>query len=240
MPDIMHGVTGSATVAALYSNYYVSGEIEEKRRITAVDSLQHITGMLGDQLGKVIDVGAGNGALLEEMARAGVASSLSGLEISASGLERIRSRARLHLDALQQFDGYTIPFGDNEFDTALSVHVVEHVEHERLLLKEMGRIARRLYIEVPLEGGLRGRINRKFGHINYYVPKTFLNLVETSGLRVTGWRVLTHSTTYERHIYGNLNGSAKSAFRRGFLAAMGPTLAPEFMTYLFGVTAEKA
>lgn len=46
-------------------------------------------------------------------------------------------------------DFENLPFEDNEFDTAYSHHVVEHLEHPALALKEMMRVARGGVIMCP-------------------------------------------------------------------------------------------
>jgi hypothetical protein len=174
----------ASDLSSMYDGYYGAERLEKKRWLAAQDSADHLYSMLGGNLGSLVDVGAGDGSLLETIGCRGWATKLSGLEISATGIEAIEGREINGLSEVKQFDGYTMPYEDGEFDTALCVHVLEHVEHERLFLRELGRIGKRVFIEVPLEGGFRGRVNREYGHINYYSPEFFLNLLETSDLRV--------------------------------------------------------
>ena len=229
----------SAKLTELYEGYYAAaGAVDRKRHLAALDSLDHIEASMGSSLGRLVDVGAGNGALLAEIAKRGWASDLTAVEISTAGIEAIRTRDIPGLSSVEKFDGYQIPCPDKAFDTAICVHVMEHVEHERLFLGELKRIARRLFIEVPLEGGLRGRILRDFGHINYYTPALFLNLLETSGLRPTRRQVFTSSRDYEVHCYGRVAGTARSVIRRSLLAVAGERVAPHLMTYLLAVVCE--
>lgn len=224
--------TVSADLQALYEGYYGDAQLARKRAIAARDSVDHLAAMAGTDLGDLLDVGAGNGSVLSELARRNMCRSLSAVEISATGLEGIRSRNLPGLATVASFDGYRLPFPDRSFDTVICIHVLEHVEHERLFLKELARVGRRIAIEVPLEGGLRGRIFRRDGHINYYVPKTFRNLLETSGLRIVADRVFTSSGDYERLLSGGPVGTGKNLFRRSVLALGGSTVAPNLMTYL--------
>lgn len=229
----------SSELVDLYSDYYGQASDPKKKHLAAIDSAQHLVSLLGTDLGDLVDVGAGNGALLDRVNALGYARSLSAMEISNSGLDKIRDRPGLSLKKLTLFDGYKMPAEDQEFDTAVSVHVVEHVEHERLFLHEISRIAKKVFIEVPLEGGFRGRINRTHGHINYYTRMTFFNLLETSGLRIIGEKVFTSSRDYEIHSYGMSKGLARSVIRNGLLRAAGPKIAPHLMTYLLSVAVEK-
>ena len=66
-------------------------------------------------------------------------------------MEAIRAKNIPGLFDCKVFDGYTIPYDDNAFDLVVLSHVVEHVEHPRKLLYEAKRVARYVFIEVPLE-----------------------------------------------------------------------------------------
>jgi ubiquinone/menaquinone biosynthesis C-methylase UbiE len=233
-------LTVSNQLESFYDGYYSqSGDLETKRRISARDSVDHMRDLAGDDLGHVIDVGAGNGSVMAEITSRGMARSISALEISATGLDEISKLDLPNVRSVKNFDGYRMPFDDDDFDTALCVHVLEHVEHERLFLRELGRIAKRVFIEVPLEGGLRGRVNRTYGHINYYQPAYLLNLLETSGMKVVGSRVFTSSRAYETFCYGKLKGTAKNMMRRSLLKVAGKRIAPSMLTYLMAVVCEK-
>jgi ubiquinone/menaquinone biosynthesis C-methylase UbiE len=85
------------------------------------------------------------------------------------------------------FDGYAIPYEDNKFDIAIISHVVEQVEYPRVLLYEAARVAKYVYFEVPLEDIARLPEDFKFdkvGHINFYSPRTFRWLIQSSNLKV--------------------------------------------------------
>lgn len=229
-----------ADLAEMYSGYYGSSkELFIKRSIAANDSVDHLSCLCERELGNVVDVGAGNGSVIDEIVKRDLCESISALEVSATGIREIEKRSLDRLRDVKKFDGYSMPFGDDEFDTALCIHVLEHVEHERMFLKELARIADRIYIEVPLEGGIRTRIDRRFGHINYYTSPYFLNLLETSGLRVVSGKVFTSSKAYEIHCAGKINGSIKHFVRNAVIKVAGQNLAPNFMTYLMGVVCEK-
>lgn len=224
----------SQELADLYQDYYSGDEIEVKRALSASDSIDHVLSLRPGKFGKLLDVGAGNGSVLKEVARQKLATEACALEISASGIEKIKHLDFAELKDVQSFDGYHIPYGDRSFDTAICIHVLEHVEHERMLLREIGRVADDIFLEVPLEGGLRGRLNYSTGHINYYTPLSFRALVETSGLEVVSSRVFTSSSAYEQHLYGTRNGKVRNKVRNLLLNALGPR-ASELMTYLMTV-----
>lgn len=222
---------------ALYQNYYGDGAVATKRSISAVDALAHIKAAVGsDSFDRVVDVGAGEGSLLGILDHSGFARELYALEISQAGAQAIEARGLKRLVGTTRFDGYEIPYDDQFFDLAILCHVLEHVEHERILLRELRRVARHIIIEVPIEHGLR--IDRKiasgarFGHINYYLPDTVLNLLRTSGLRVIRSQMCCSSLAYEQHCAGRARGWVMAALRRSALK-VAPRLAPWLFTYLF-------
>ena len=65
---------------------------------------------------------------------------------------------------IKQFDGYNLPYDDNQFDLAICSHVVEHVEHPRKLLSEIKRISKNQVFEIPIDFSLR--VDRRFKHFN--------------------------------------------------------------------------
>ncbi len=224
-----------AAYQRLYADYY-NQSVMEKRRVTAIDTLAHIRQVIGaDRFESVVDVGAGEGSLLAALDDGAIGQRLHALEISASGLEAIRRRQLSRLVQCDAFDGYQIDVPDRHYDLALCVHVLEHVEHERLMLRELRRIAKRLVIEVPVEHTLRvGQsiaVGSPYGHINFYSPVVFENLLKTCGWRVLRSSVVTQSLRYERMCSG-WTGWIKYAIRRGLLGAT-PRLAPFLLTYSY-------
>jgi ubiquinone/menaquinone biosynthesis C-methylase UbiE len=235
-------VSQSAELQSFYGDYY-NDEVAKKRAIAAVQSVDHIQNLCGDVLGHILDIGAGDGAVLEEIERRSIATSIDAVEISSSGIERIESRKLKTLRSIQSFDGYKLPYTDTSFDTALAIHVLEHVEHERLFLRELARVARRVYIEVPLEHTFRLKrsiaFGKPFGHINHYTFDRFLNVLATSGLKPVGSQIFANSLPYEAFVGGKMRGYVKYAIRSGMLA-VAPALAPKLFVYLAGALCEPA
>jgi len=224
----------ASRLSELYEEYYDTDKDVLKRALAARDSFAHIRVLRSGSFGRLLDVGAGNGATLAVIDQAGAASDLYAIEISSSGVERIEALGLRALREVKQVDGYRIPYPDKFFDTTICIHVLEHVEHERIFLRELGRVARSVFLEVPLEGGLRGRVNKTFGHINYYTPMTLLNLLRTSGLEPVASRIFTSSRAYEQLLYGRWNGMIRNGIRSSVLRLFR-NAAPHLMTYLLTV-----
>lgn len=225
-----------------YDDYYGDAALAQKRALAARDSVAHMAALVDlRSIGTLLDVGAGEGSFLARLGEECPTARLFAVEISESGLAQIRKRDLRGLGEAKLFDGYKIPYPDKSFDVATAIHVLEHVEHERLFLTELRRVARRVVIEVPLENGLRVersiRISAPYGHINYYNPEVFLNLVRTSGFTVLGSSVRTSSLQYEQFLYGVRVGFAKNALRRIVLRLV-PRIAVWSFNYLLTVYCE--
>lgn len=229
------------TYKQMYEGYYDAG-ITGHRGLVARDTIDHIYRVIGgDRFQTALDIGAGDGSLLEALNDGAIAQKLHAVEISESGLRAIRARALNRLVRCDPFDGYALPYEDQSVDLLLSIHVMEHVEHERLALAEMRRVGRRIVIEVPIEHNIRVdrsiAVGKEYGHINFYSPPVFLARLESCGFRVLRSKVLTQSLAYERLCSGTAVGSAKYFVRRGLLGAL-PKLAPFLLTYTLTVYAE--
>lgn len=227
----------STAIEELYKNYY-DDEVGRKRAVAARQTVSHITSMVRESpVKRLLDIGAGDGAVLAELQHSKIAGEYYAYEISDSGLQAIQARQVPQLIWARRFNGYRIEAGDQEFDLGITAHVLEHVEHERAFLRESARVSKLLYVEVPLE--LTVSITRaisygpSFGHINFYTPETFRNLLVTSGLEIVDSAIFPNSLDYERYEAGRVTGSLKYLVRSSFLR-FAPAIAPRFMTYLAG------
>lgn len=231
-------MSSSTEILDMYADYYSDGSVAEKRAIAARQTVRHIRQLVGPQtFGSVIDIGAGEGAVISELNTRKFANSFSAVEISQSGIDSIKRRNIPAISSVDQFDGYSIPHPDKRFDLALAVHVLEHVEHERMFLYEAKRVSQKLYIEVPLE--LTANLDKSiresgpYGHINFYTPGSFENLLKTCGFKVDALQVFAHDIEYEQHLAGKPKGWMKYQIRQNFLR-VAPKMAVRNMVYMAG------
>jgi len=137
---------------------------------------------------KVLEVGAGDGSILHFLEEWNFAKELYALEIADTGVQLIRDRGLKTLVEANSFDGYKIPYEDDSFDLVILAHVLEHVEHERLLIRELKRVAKNIVIEVPLDYrfGVDKRMKHflDYGHINMYTPTSVRFLLQSEGLEI--------------------------------------------------------
>src|SRR5260370_22307449 len=178
----------SDSVKTAYDEFYQKHD-EAWRMLGAKYKVQHIIEVCkGHSFNKVLEVGAGDGSILKLLADQDFAPEYHAVEISESGVEHIKARNITNLKSVQIFDGYHLPFADNSFDLIILSHVLEHVEHERLLLRELKRVARYYGIEVPRDykAGIDSRIKHflAYGHINVYTPTSLRYLLRTEGFEI--------------------------------------------------------
>ena len=135
---------------------------------------------------KILEVGAGDGSILHYLNEWNFGEELYALEIAQSGVDKIKARKLTKLKEAQTFDGYQIPYPDDSFDLIILAHVLEHVEHERVLIRELKRVAKYIVIEVPKDYrfGVDKRMKHflAYGHINMYTPTSLRFLLKSEGL----------------------------------------------------------
>jgi SAM-dependent methyltransferase len=134
----------------------------------------------------VLECGAGEGSILQQLDAAGFCPEMHAVEIAPSGLRAIQRRGLPTLAGALRFNGYNLPYRDKSFDLAILSHVLEHVEHPRLLLRELRRVSRYQVIEVPLD--YSPRVDRAvdhylaYGHLNIFTPALLRFLLRSEGL----------------------------------------------------------
>ncbi len=215
-----------------YDEYYKDGEFEW-REIGAnnkVKNIVHLCQVISHE--KIIDIGSGEGAVLNGLSDIEFAKELYSLEISVSGIEVIKKRKIPNLMECKLFDGYHIPYKDKEFDLAILSHVIEHVEYPRALVKEAGRVARYVFMEVPLELNARLPLNYKWnkvGHINFYSLKTIRYLLQTTNFEIIDQRI--SNSSYASYRYSFRSKAVLRYLLKEIILQCGPRLATELFTY---------
>ncbi|MCK1312298.1 MULTISPECIES: methyltransferase domain-containing protein [unclassified Bradyrhizobium] len=137
-----------------YYREVASGSTAEKLLIAARDRIYQdfIAQMQPSSADEILDVGVSD--VINDGANVLERSYPHQHKITACGLgEGIRFKAAFPLCRYVQIEPNTrLPFDDNAFDVATSNAVLEHAgshENQVLLVEELGRVARRVFITVP-------------------------------------------------------------------------------------------
>ena len=179
----------------------------------------------------VLEVGSGEGSILYWLSQWDFSKNLNAIEISKSGIEIIKSKNIQHLHDVLLFDGYKIPYPDNHFDLVICSHVMEHVEHERVLLREIKRVSKYQIFEVPIDFSFY--VDKKikhflaYGHINVYTPSLFRYLLKSENFQVLKDKCYLYDDEVLRYTYKH----NKSGF---FLQKIKNTILKMF-PYLLGI-----
>ncbi|HEY9559452.1 MAG TPA: class I SAM-dependent methyltransferase [Anseongella sp.] len=168
-----------------YDNQY-NHSASEWRRLTALPKARNIVNLTaGKNPSKMLEVGCGEGSILSWLDQWNYCPEIHAVDISDSGIRETSGKKLTHLVSAQVFDGYTLPFPDDYFDVACCAHVIEHVEFPRILMREIQRVSKLQYYEVPIDFSFY--VDRKtahyfaYGHINIYTPALFRFLLKTEG-----------------------------------------------------------
>ena len=183
--------TDITTLNRHYADFYADDARTAWRELGALEKARSIEAVVDRPVGRVVDIGCGEGSVIAALAGPFGAPGFSGFEVAPAALAVARSR---HYDAevdFNLFDGLKIPREDGAYDVAILSHVLEHVADPRSLLQEAARVASRVVIEVPLELHLRTSRFRwdDTGHINVFNRRSIRYLVEGCGLNITRERI---------------------------------------------------
>lgn len=177
-----------STITAAYSGTYST--YDEKWRLEgARNKAANLISLCSSlQAKNMIDVGSGDGAVLSWLSKENFIPEIYSLDIAESAIQRLNERKLPQLKEVKQFDGYHIPYGDKKFELATCSHVMEHVEHPRLLLREIARVSEYQFFEIPIDFSffVDEKISHflAYGHINIFTPSLFKFLLKSEGFEV--------------------------------------------------------
>jgi ubiquinone/menaquinone biosynthesis C-methylase UbiE len=178
----------SDNVKESYSAQYDQSLVEWRNTGAKFKAMNIVELAKGIPFRNMLEVGAGEGSILNWLSQWDFCSDISCVEISESGIELIKSKQIKDLSDILLFDGYKIPYPDDHFDLVICSHVLEHVEHERLLLREIKRVSKYQIFEVPVDFSFY--VDRKlnhflsYGHINIYTPSLFRFLLKSENFNI--------------------------------------------------------
>lgn len=201
LPQAMQQHTYSIMRAVEGAHWWFVG----RRRI--IESfLRDICLKLDTPLPQILDVGCGTGANLEMLAHFG---KVQGVDVSPDAVAFCRDRG---LNNVREGEAEKLPFADGSFDLVTALDVVEHLDDDRLGLREMLRVLRpggMALLFVPAFMFLWGVQDDVSNHRRRYTMSTLKQAVEDSGFVV------------ERATYANLTFFAPILAGRLLMRATG-------------------
>ncbi|HEX5449919.1 MAG TPA: class I SAM-dependent methyltransferase, partial [Gaiellaceae bacterium] len=145
-----------------YYRHYWSEQGYNPRRFGTPDDLRKLYEVYATSETDCVDIGCGDGGtsglLLDQRA-----NSYVGVDLSPTAVELATGRG---LDARVIEDAAKLPFGDDSFDLAVCIEVLEHMYEPHLAVREVMRVLRpggRLIATVPNAAHWRDRVDMLLG-----------------------------------------------------------------------------
>jgi 2-polyprenyl-3-methyl-5-hydroxy-6-metoxy-1,4-benzoquinol methylase len=140
----------------------------------------------------VLDVGCGEGVLTSEWAERLDGGRIVGIDLDDPKLRQEWDRRSHPNLEFRAEEATSLTFGDDEFDLATAIEVLEHVPEPEATLAEMARVARRhLLVSVPREplwrmlnmarGAYLRDLGNTPGHVNHWSKVSFHSLLTRYG-----------------------------------------------------------
>jgi len=141
----------------------------------------------------LLDVGCGEGVLTHQWAqRLGQERRVVGIDLDDAALHAEWAKRTAPNLSYRVMKAENLPFGDDEFDTATAIEVLEHVPDPEHTVAEMARVAQRwLLVSVPREplwralnvarGAYWKDLGNTPGHVNHWSKRSFVALLSRHG-----------------------------------------------------------
>ncbi len=143
----------------------------------------------GVRIDSMIEIGCGTGAVIEKLSASGFARTYFATDISPSALESLCAMSRTWLAGAMVANANHLPLNDGALSLAILSHVVEHLDNPELAIREAGRVARLVVVEVPCEKVLTNFIRTKIfrqkyaaardaGHVQFWSLRSFARFIK--------------------------------------------------------------
>ena len=140
----------------------------------------------------ILDVGCGEGVLTARWADRLDGGRIVGIDLDDPKLRAEWERRRRDNLEYRAEEATSLSFGDDEFDVATAIEVLEHVPEPEATLSEMARVAERyLLVSVPREpiwrmlnmarGAYLRDLGNTPGHLNHWSKVGFVSLLSRYG-----------------------------------------------------------
>jgi 2-polyprenyl-3-methyl-5-hydroxy-6-metoxy-1,4-benzoquinol methylase len=142
--------------------------------------------------GSLLDVGCGEGVLVEHWARQLQGRRVVGIDLEEDSIQTGWAQRQAPNLEYHVMRAENLPFAENEFDLASAIEVLEHVPDPEHTLAEMARCAERhLLVSVPREplwralnmarGAYLRELGNTPGHLNHWSRRSFTALLSRYG-----------------------------------------------------------
>lgn len=182
--------------------------------------LRHLNALKYIEKGPVLDVGCGDGLLMQMIIAKGL--YVKGIDYSAVAVHKAKNKG---LNAIRG-DGASMPFKNNSFSTVVATDVLEHSFTPDRILSEMLRIARdRIIFIVPNFNSFCARMQVMFGftpeqnkakkgHVYWFNIHEIKALLTSAGIQK--YRIIAQKYFSSHKTLGHIGGFFCMLFPRAF------------------------
>lgn len=136
----------------------------------------------------ILDLGCGEGFMIDALLRAGVAAEFTGIDLSEAAIADARERLGTRA-TLEQEDARKLVRDGRSFDMVMMLEVLEHIPDPAQMIPILKQLARRhVLLSVPREpffcalNFMRGKNMRRLGndpeHVNHWTRGGFIRFLE--------------------------------------------------------------
>lgn len=186
------------TLKDFYEKYWEK-RIETEGDTSRVSLLRAkiIEKMLPEKIGKVLDVGCGDGTTLNYISSKREYEELHGIEISEKAAKIAKSKG-IKCEICNAED--KLPYESEYFDTIICSEVLEHLIFPERVLKEIYRVAKRnatIILSVPNTGYIKYRLKLLAGlspfeqgryssteHLHFWTKESFQKFLKYNGFEI--------------------------------------------------------
>jgi ubiquinone/menaquinone biosynthesis C-methylase UbiE len=154
----------------------LSNEVDPsfKRRANII-----LSELLKHKSSRILDIGCGRGFYEHAVLQILPKPIISGIDINDLYLKQARKNVKSQRAFFKKSSAYRLPFADNTFDAIIASEILEHLENDKLALREMFRVLRKngiLLVTVP-----HNNYPFLWDPVNYFLEKLF-NIHVPSGV----------------------------------------------------------
>jgi SAM-dependent methyltransferase len=127
----------------------------------------------------VLDVGCGEGSLLQSLSLAEKGYELNGIDLSENAIKLAEDKIKCGIFKVIDISKVSM---DKKFDLVICSEVLEHIEDDVSAIKNIYKMSKFVIITVPI--GKLGAEDLQVGHVRRYSKKDILNKLESVGFKI--------------------------------------------------------
>lgn len=155
----------------------------------------------------LLDVGCGEGSLLQSIDPTGKKYELYGTDISENSIKITQSKIRRGIFKVMDISKESI---DKKFDLVICSEVLEHIKDDISAIKNLHKMSEFIIITVPI--GKMSMDDIQVGHIRRYSKNKIFNKLENAGFKIIRsreWGFPFYSPVY-RYLIKNMSEESRT------------------------------